>query len=442
MNKYILSLLICNFFFSNITSAKSEHTFSEINVMDFGAQGDGEFDNTDAFQSALNEAARTGSTVYAPAGRFRFDGVLTVPRGVSLVGSKAGPNTIYYDQGTLLMPFSGRDSEDSPPFLTLNSGSTIKGFGVIYPEQQPDDIRPYPYCIQATGRSANIIDLSVANAYNGIDCGSVWNEGVNVKNVYLCALRRGIYVDRQTDIGRYENIHIHSVAWWDVNFPAKTRKDEESKALRLKVNQFTKENLEGFIIGRCDWAYMTNCFVIWAKVGFRFVATPDQPDRSGNILITQSGSDDGPLAVLVEKVQHHAGISFSNCQFMDGIMINETNDGPVKFTNCGFWWYADRLKGSHIVNKGKGVVMLTATHFNNNNQTLENPDVPAIDMHDGVLQIMNCRFQDLKGTANPHIKLGENINSAVIIGNTADGGGLRIENHSEGNVQLIGNIMD
>jgi len=442
MKKYSFTILISIILFVNVNSLKAESNLTGIDVIEFGAKGDGKFDNTDAFQSALNEAGKTGATVFVPAGQFRFNGELIIPRGVSLVGSKAGPNTIYYDQGTLLMPHNGRDTESGPAFLTLNSGSTIKGFGIIYPEQKPDDIRPYPYCIKATGRSANIIDVSIANAYNGIDCGSTWNEGINIKNVYLCALRRGIYIDRQTDIGRYENIHIHSVAWWDVNYPAKERKDEDNKALRTSVNEFTKKNLEGFIIGRCDWAYMTNCFVIWAKVGFRFIATPDQPDRSGNILITQSGSDDGPLAVLVEKVQHHAGISFSNCQFMDGVQINESNSGPVKFTNCGFWWYSSELNGAHILNKGDGAILITASHFNNNNETLLNPHVPAIDMRSGTLQIMNSRFQEIEGTQNPHILLGKNVNSAVIIGNTVERGKFRILDHSDAKVQIIGNIID
>ncbi len=442
MKNYIFTFFTYFIPFASVANVNEQIHIRELDVIEFGAKGDGKFDNTDAFQSALNEAGKVGATVYVPAGQFLFNDVLTIPRGVSLVGSKAGPNTIYYDQGTLLMPLNGRDSEIGPAFLTLNSGSTIRGFGIIYPEQKPDDIRPYPYCIKATGRSANIIDVSIANAYNGIDCGSTWNEGVNIKNVYLCALRRGLYIDRQSDIGRYENIHIHSVAWWDVYYPEKGRKDEYSKAWRTSVNKFTKENLEGFIIGRCDWAYMTNCFVIWAKVGFRFIATPDQPDRSGNILITQSGSDDGPLAVLVEKVQQHAGISFSNCQFMDGVQINESNSGPVKLTSCGFWWYSTELNGAHILNKGDGAVIITASHFNNNNETLLNPNVPAIDMQSGTLQIMNSRFQEIEGTKNPHIVLGENVNSAVIIGNTVEKGKFRILNHSDAKVQIIGNIME
>ena len=42
-------------------------------------------------------------------------------------------------------------------------------------------------------------------------------------------------------------------------------------------------------------------------------------------MITQSGLDIGPLAVLVEEVQSHAGIAFENCQFMSGFEIAPQN---------------------------------------------------------------------------------------------------------------------
>ncbi|MBN1542040.1 hypothetical protein JW992_07810, partial [candidate division KSB1 bacterium] len=283
---------------------------SHFDVTDFGAVGDGIADNTLAFQKALDKAAETGGIVQVPAGRFRFDGVLTIPRGVGLQGVAIGPYTVFYDRGTILMPYAGRDDENSPPFITMESSSTLRGLGIVYPEQLPHDIRPYPYCIQTTGRMANVIDVAIANAYNGIDCGSVYNECHNLRDINICALRRGIYVDRTTDIGRIENVHMHSVAWWDLHYPE--RREEDIK----RINDYTLEHLEGFIIGRCDWEYMVNCFVIWAKVGFRFIETPGNPmgnDPQANILITQSGSDIGPLAVLVEKSQYHVGIAFENC---------------------------------------------------------------------------------------------------------------------------------
>lgn len=435
---YLIGILI----FTGISVSQSAERTSqdgnlyELNVQDFGVKGDSVTDNTVAFQKVLDQAAATTCRVVVPAGKYRFDGTLVIPRGVSVVGVSAGPNCLYWDRGTILMPYAGRGDENSKPFITLEAGSTLRGMGIIYPEQVPDNIQPYPYCIHATGRIPSVIDVTIVNAYNGIDGGSLYNEGMNLRDINLCALRRGVYIDRSTDIGRIENVHIHSVAWWDINGGPATR----NQPLITMVNDFTKANLEGFIIGRCDWEYMTNCFVIWAKVGFRFIATPDEPDRPGNILVTNSGSDDGPLAVHIEKTQLHAGISFSNCQFMDGIMIDETNGGPIKFTSCGFWFHSSALKGSKIVNRGTGAVMLTACHFRGNEEVAATPEVPIIDMQAGTLQMMNCRFLDMPDAKNPHVMIGKGTKDAAIIGNSVENSSLRIVNKSDKKLQIFGNL--
>ncbi len=404
-------------------------------VLDFGAVADGKTDNTRAFQAALNHASAKGLTVTVPVGQYRFDGVLNIPEGVTLKGAAEGPTSARMDKGTMLLAHAGRDAEGSPPFITLQHNSTVKGLSIYYPQQVIEDVRPYPYTIQVNGSRCNIIDVTMVNSYNGIDCGSVYHGQDYLRNIYLGALRRGVYIDRTADIGRIENVHIHPSSWLELGV--------DGDALR----DYSMAHLEGFIIGRCDWEYMTNCFVIWPKVGFRFIETKGDPvghDPQANILITQSGSDVGPLAVIVEKTQYHCGIAFENCQFMDGVLIESENQGPIKLTNCGFWGWAETLNGTHIVNKGPGAVFLTACHFNAKNwiECHWTPEIPYIRMENGALQMMNCRFLDNGNTPDAHIYLGENVHSAVIMGNSVEGGRLKVINKSKGDVQLIGNVKE
>jgi hypothetical protein len=408
---------------------------SDFDVLDFGAMADGKTDNTLAFQNTLNKAAPTGGVVSIPSGQYRFNGVITIPDGVTLKGVAEGPTSARLDKGTMLLPFAGRDAENSPPFITLQNNSTLKGLSIYYPQQVIEDVRPYPYTIQVRGSRCNIIDVTMVNSYNGIDCGIVYHGQDYLRNIYLCALRRGVYIDRTADIGRIENVHVHPSTWLELGVDADALRD------------FCLANLEGFIIGRCDWEYMVNCFVIWAKVGFRFIETKGDPighDPQANILITQSGSDVGPLAVIVEKTQYHCGIAFENCQFMDGILIESENRGPIKLTNCGFWGWAEALGGTHIVNNGPGTIYLTACNFNAKNwiECHWAPEIPFIKMTNGTLQMMNCRFQDNGNTPNAHVYLGENTRSAVIIGNSVEGGGLNVINKSKGDVQIIGNVHE
>jgi hypothetical protein len=426
MIRFILILLL----FSNAVSASSE-----LNVLDFGAIADGKTDNTVFFQKALAVAAEKGLSIVVPAGQYRFDGVLTIPECVTLKGIAEGPVSARLGKGTMLLPCAGRDTENAPPFITMQQNSTLKGLSIYYPQQVIRDVRPYPYTVMVNASRCNIIDVTMVNSYNGIDCGSVYHGQDYLRNIHLCALRRGVYIDRTADIGRIENVHVHPSTWMELGCDADSLRD------------YCLANLEGFIIGRCDWEYMINCFVIWAKVGFRFIETKGDPvghDPQANILITQSGSDVGPLAVIVEKTQYHCGIAFENCQFMDGLLIESENQGPIKLTNCGFWGWAETLGGTHIVNKGPGAIYLTACNFNAKNwiECHWSPEIPYIEMLNGTLHMMNCRFQDNGNTPLAHVYLGENITSAVIIGNSVEGGGLKVTNKSKADVQILGNVRE
>ena len=57
------------------------------NVKDFGAVGDGQTDDTAAFQKALDAASQAGGgVVQAPRGNYFFAGNLNVPSAVTLSG--------------------------------------------------------------------------------------------------------------------------------------------------------------------------------------------------------------------------------------------------------------------------------------------------------------------------------------------------------------------
>ena len=404
-------------------------TIHAFDVSDFDARGDGTTDDTPAFQAALDAAATRGERVLVGPGQFHIAGTLSIPPGVTLEGVWAGPHTSMVERGTVLLAFSGRDDEDGAPFISLTHSSTLKGVTIYYPEQLPHDIHPYPWTIQGRGQHYNVIDVTLANAYNGVDCGTFHNEGHHLRNVLACCLRRGVLVDQCSDIGRLENVHIHSVYWWRIHYPEGRLTRDEVDA----INAFTLEHLEGFVIGRTDWEYISNSFVIWAKVGFRFVHTDTPAGGTGNAVITQSGSDIGPLGVLVEEVQSHAGVAFENCQFMSGFDIGSSNKGPVKLSNCGFWGRAGA--GSQMVLQGSGAVFLTATHFSAWDQA--GSGVPCIEARAGKLILNGVDFMDAR-PAGPHISLGSGVTYASIVGVSTASEALRIANESDVEIQALG----
>ena len=423
------------------TPAAEGSALGEFNVLDFGAAGDGKTDNTAAFQKALAAAEGIGGVVRVPPGQFRFEGTIAIPPGTTLEGSWRGPHYPDPRKGTMLLVYAGRDRESAGPFVTLASESIIKGVSFYYPEQKASDIRPYPWTVSVRGDRASVIDVAMANSYNALDCGTHNNAAHYLRNLNITALRRGVFVDRVYDIGRMENIHIHPSEWFSLG--TLTPSDGEA------FHKFLVGNLEGFIIGKCDWSYMIDCFVIWAKVGFRFLPMQLEPGKDlgqapmGNILITQSGSDLSPLAVEVVAVQDHSGIAFENCQFMNSIEIRETNTGPVKLTNCGFWGQC--RSGSVILNEGTGEVFLTNCHFSawedQNNPYHWDPQHPFIDCQNGSLLMTACVFKDYGHTPNHHVRLGPKVTSAALTGNMVHGGGkVKVQNQTSGDVQMLGNV--
>jgi len=63
-------------------------------VTDFGAVGDGETDDTDAFEAALDSAAITGCKVFVPVGIYKITRTLIVKDGVSIIGEGSGSDPL------------------------------------------------------------------------------------------------------------------------------------------------------------------------------------------------------------------------------------------------------------------------------------------------------------------------------------------------------------
>jgi len=299
---------------------------ADVNPKDYGAVGDGVADDTAALQAALDAAATEGPVCLAPAGKYRVDGALTVPPGVTFRGASEGVPHSEHPIGTVLLAYGGRGEADGEPLVTLKASGVIRNMTIHYPEQTIPGVEAYPWTIRADGELCQVYDMCLTNPYQALDFGTNWNELHTVRNVFACPLKTGVYVDQCTDIGRIENVHFNPNFW--------TRMALEPGYPGGDIKAYLEQNLVGFKIGKTDWEYITNCFVIFPLIGFHF---NDFGHGPGNTVLTQSGSDIGPLAVRVDAVQPHSGVQFVNGQFMGTIEVGESNTGPVKLSNCGFW---------------------------------------------------------------------------------------------------------
>jgi hypothetical protein len=381
-----------------------------INVTNSGAKGDGETDDTAAFNKAFQEAtARRGGTVFAPTGNYLIATHLEIPPHVVLRGEFEAPTARTQMKGTTLLAVEGAGNPEGTPFITLRENSTLKGLTIFYPNQTPTNPPiAYPWTVRGIGDNCSIVDVLMVNPYQAVDFGTEPAGRHYIKGLYAQALFRGIFVDKCFDVGRIEDVHLWP--FWNL--------DE-------KFRQFTLDHGEAFILGRTDWEYMLNCFCIGYRVGFRFIAAKNGP---GNVVLTQCGSDVGPTAVRVEDCQAHAGISFVNGQFMAGIEVEKTNTGPVKFTSCGFWGINTTENHARIA--GRGHVTFSSCHFNGWDR--KKTGAPCLQVNGEGITVIGCDFMD---EGKSQISLGPEVKAAIVVGNRFRGG-TKVENLSQGSIQL------
>ena len=388
-----------------------------VNAKDYGVIGDGIFDNTAALQAALDAARQKGPICYLPAGRYRLNGSIVVPAGVTLSGSSGGVPHSEHPIGTVLLAYGGKGNADADPLITLKPNAVVRNLVIHYPQQKLPDVVPYPWTIRGDGEMCQVLDITITNPYQALDFGTKWNELHIIRNVFACPLKTGLYIDQCTDIGRVENVHFNPNFW--------TRMALEPKYPGGDIKAYLEKNLVGFKIGKTDWEYMSSCFVIFPRIGFHF---DDFGHGPGNAVITQSGADICPVAVRVDQTQSHAGVQFVNGQFMGTIEVGERNQGPVKLSNCGFWPVPETKE--QIVKQGPSTLMLSSCHFAGWDSKGEGK--PCITANGGRLVVNGCEFM---AEGKKQIVLEKGLVAATVLGCLLRGDGC-ILNNSDADVQI------
>lgn len=405
-------------------SALAQAKTDQYDVTQYGAKGDGATDATGAFQAALDAAGKAGGgVVVVPRGNYLFKGHLNIPSAVTLRGmweSVPAHNGIRdanlpkpTDDGTTLLVTEGAGTEEAPPFITLNTNSTLKGLVLYYPDQKPDETpKAYPWAIAMRGKNPAVLDVELLNPFNGID--ATQNERHLIRNVSGQPLRRGVWVDSIYDIGRIENVHFNP--WW---------------SLKPKVRDFQFNNGEAFIFGRSDWQYVLNTFCFGYKVGYKFIQSKAGV-CNGNFL--GIGADDCQRAVIVEQSAPF-GILITNGEFVsfkgpDPVMLEvaATHSGALRFSNCAFWGPCNQI--ARIA--GTGTVGFSDCTFVQWDRPGKGQ--AALQIDGGTVLVRGCEFREAK----PQIALGEAVKRAIITGNVF-AGPQRVANASKGSVKIAEN---
>jgi PHD/YefM family antitoxin component YafN of YafNO toxin-antitoxin module len=390
----------------------------------FGAKAEPGFDNRSAFQSAIDAANNNGGgVVYIPEGNYEFlstqtatrrvrvrqgaeetmkdfnyQYVLNLPPSVQLRGDwadlelsngkvlgtilevRVGKNAPNYN-GTVESWWNDSQAGNAlrtaytsiaDRFIDMNSGTGVTNLSIWYPEQDINDIKPYPWTLfQPSSDCATIENVTLVNSYNGFY--SAPSELHYVLNSYMTALNTGIEVHVCTDIGRVENVKIDPKYWTNSGLPG-------SPSL-AKATEYTRANGTGFKMHRSDWEYVSYLHVSGYKTGMWIGKEPGFPNspnsqlyeihinNCGNGLYVQSVN---PYGLLISNSTFGAekddkavyffddfktSVQFNGVDFT-GPIVSDGSNGVISFESCTFSEYSD-----YALRINNGNVLLTQSEF-------------------------------------------------------------------------------
>ncbi len=360
-------------------------------VQDFGARGDGVHNDRDAFQKALDYARSLGGgTVYAPAGAYRIEGTLAVPRSVYLAGVWQDPDEApgSMKDGTLLLALP-EPGIDKTPFITLGASAGVMGLTVYYPEQKLDAPVEYAATIHVKdtldGKAnafSSVYCTTLVNPYYGLQMGPQWNELHFINRLRMSPLWRGAYCNMCTDVGRIQGMTV-SAKYWAVYEGLR----RETVAARMK------ESLTALVLQRTDGQNCYDLLLEDCRTGILF-----ERDPNGVGEVTGANGQFSRIVIRNAATGISGTYSQGGCTFSMTVIEADGSEGSACVAFHKGFIANNSFYNADFANPGGPCFVLE--EGNTGTLIMHNTTVhawgeghPAIRQMDGFLQIINCTFE-------------------------------------------------
>ncbi|MCL2088279.1 MAG: PDZ domain-containing protein [Oscillospiraceae bacterium] len=335
-------------------------------------------DITDALQAMLNQAAAGGGgVVYIPPGHYvvRGDKPIVVPPGVELKGSvDIGRNPVQV--GTILNIYGGTPvtnitrangySEAYTEYIDPNNSATIilsensgiRGIVFAYPANYTstrtatwtsanryemtdmvlNSLNRYPYAIQGRGANVYAVNISLHNAFNGIDLKTYKCDNHYVQYLSGVAFNKFIQVGGGSEGGMINNFQMNVAsahnggetkngAWTSPYAPDQRPRGNTGVFRSEIVSIYTHVNLIAFEIGYVKDQIIYNNFNWSGNIGIYFVKEANHPEPStGNSVGNAYDS-----AVHSMVFETWVDMDFINNQIVSLREGTATSDGGERF---------------------------------------------------------------------------------------------------------------
>lgn len=185
---------------------------SYVNVIDYGAIGDGTTDDTAAINAALTAAA--GSTVYVPAGTYVVTSTLS--NNLSPVEGAFGPAIRIVGDGMLRTFFDNRVANG--PMIDIDSSNHGGSYEAVMGALLQG------FMIKTTTSPANSDGIRILNGYE-IVIDQLYIKGLTGNGIEM---KNGLYVDDGWNMVKIKNSWIDSCAKWGIKADGSATRNEGS----------------------------------------------------------------------------------------------------------------------------------------------------------------------------------------------------------------------
>ena len=240
----------------------------------YNADNTGKKDVTGIIQKAIDDCFRKGGgTVWLPEGEYRVTENIYIQKFVTLRGEYQDPDK-GTDYGTVIIADVESSNEMRPSLFTVGASSGVVGLTVWYPEQDINNVKPYPYTFYIDGSVDGMLhtikDCTLINSYRGIGVGAQCELGIKevhemttIENVKGTCLYEGLNNTNSSDVDTIKTLYISNRYWANAgerfNAP-----DEE------KLNEYTRKNACGMALGDLEWPNIADVEISDMLYGIQF----------------------------------------------------------------------------------------------------------------------------------------------------------------------------
>jgi hypothetical protein len=274
-----------------------------VNVLDFGAVGNGVADDTAAIQAAIDSLGTLGGMVFIPSSlRCYVASNIILKEKCSLVGTSdnlPGSLTIITTRGSSLI------INQSASIIMQGRSTRVEGLNIYRQGLMPGGISAAQIiatslgdAIQIQNRDCAVIKCTIVGFYNAIiNYAPYAASRLFVSNVFIDC-RNGITSQTSGDVTRIENVHCWPLigdGFYDSWLNTRTG------LVAFNFNTFQ------------DWTKLTNCFCFGYETGFKLenASTVELIGCQADYPPATSAGNAGPTPSRVQIPNGSSGISIS-----------------------------------------------------------------------------------------------------------------------------------